>query len=175
MQAQMYESKVFNDVFPTYESFINWISVYEIPVPTKLTFSLIQAEYRDSHLAYNEEGFKDHFFIDLYTYVKEFEATTRAINDLMNLTDEDISTNGSMITNTADVPENLNTTDAEEINFVSQQQKMINKKGNLQIKREQLSNKRVYTVRTFLKRFKHLFIKVLSPAYTYVVEEPEGV
>ena len=175
MEMQIHNTKVFNDIFPDYETFKNWYEKYELIVPNKLTFMLIQAEYRVSHVAYTEESFKDHFFIDLYTYVKEFEQTTSAIDNLMSLTDEELSINGSMILNVADVPEVPNSTDADTANFISQQQKTITKKGNLQIKREQLSNKRVYTVKSFLKKFKHLFIKILSTAYVDVIEEPEGV
>lgn len=174
MQTTGYETKVFNDIFPTYDVFRDWYSSYGLTAPRELTFRLIQAEYRDSHSAYNEEGFKDHFFIDLYTYSKEFEQTTDAIDNLMSLTDEEIAVSGSMITNIADIPENESSTNVEEVNFVSQQQKAISKKGVLQIKREQLSNKRTYTVKTFLKRFKHLFIRILSSAYVNVIEEKEG-
>ena len=91
----------------------------------------------------------------------------------MQLTDEEISVEDSIITNTANVPELESSTNVEEINFITAQQKSINKKGVLKIKKEQLSNKKVFTVRTFVKRFKHLFIKVISPAYTFVVMEPD--
>ena len=177
MQLDGYETKIFNDIFPTYETFSSWwnSSYSEISVvPSKLTFMLIQSEYRESHIAFDEIGFKDRFFVDLYTYVREFEATTRAIDDLMNLSDEDIAISGSMVQNIADIPERQNSTNAEEVNFISQQQKMINKKGTLQIKREQLINKKAYTVKSFIKRFRHLFIRVLSSAHVPVIREPEG-
>lgn len=174
MQAKIHNTKVFNDVFPDYETFLSWYNQYRLTAPRELTFKLIQAEYRGSHLSMNEICFKDHFFIDLYTYTKEFEATTDAIDNLMSLSDEDISVGGYMITNMADIPENESSTNVEEVDFISQQQKTINKKGNLQVKREQLSNKRAYTVKTFLKRFRHLFIKILSSSYVNVIEEPEG-
>ena len=78
-----------------------------------------------------------------------------------------------MITNYANIPETASSTDVEEVDFITNQQKAINKKGKLQIKKEQLSNKRTFTVKTFLNRFRHLFIKVISPAYTFVVAEPD--
>lgn len=177
MQVDGYRTKVFNDIFPTYEVFSSWWNSFYSDVsevPSKLTFMLIQSEYRESHIAFDEVGFKDHFFLDLYTYVKEFEATTKAIDDLMALKDEDIAISGSMVQNVADIPEVKSSTDIEEVNFISQQQKMINKKGTLQIKKEQLINKKAYTVKSFLKRFKHLFIRVLSSAYVPVIREPEG-
>lgn len=177
MEAKMYNTKTFNDVFPHWEAFITWfksLNVGEILEPRKLTFLLIQAEYRGSHLAMEEQCFKDHFFIDLYTYVKEFEQTSDAIDALMALTDEQIAQSGSMITNVADIPERESSTNIEEVDFVSQQQKVINKKGALQIKREQISSKRAYTTKTFLKRFRHLFVKILSTAYTPVIQEREG-
>ena len=173
MEMQTHNTKVFNDVFPDYETFKNWIQEYSILVPRELTFKLIQAEYRSSHLAYDEISFKDHFFIDIYSFTREFEATTDAIDALMSLTDSQIDTDGSTVLNIAEIPSTENDTDAKIVNFVNQQQKTISVKGNLQIKREQLANKRIYTVKSFLKKFRHLFIKILSPAYTLVVAEEE--
>lgn len=177
MELKGYKTKIFNDIFPSYDAFSSWWNENKEDltwIPQKITFRLIQAEYRESHIAFDEVGFLDHFFIDLYTYVKEFEETTKAIDDLMSLSDNDIAISGSMVQNIADIPESESSTNVEEVNFVSQQQKMINKKGTLQIKKEQLVNKKAYTVKTFLKRFRHLFIKVLSSAYVPVIREPEG-
>ena len=119
------------------------------------------------------EKIRSGFANDIYTYYREFEATSKSIIDLMNLTDEEISIADSMITNFANIPETASSTDVEEVDFITNQQKAINKKGKLQIKKEQLSNKRTFTVKTFLNRFRHLFIKVISPAYTFVVAETD--
>ena len=142
--------------------------------PSLRTFALLFNEFADCHLALTRESFLEHFENDLYTFYKEFEATTKAIDDLMNLSDNDISTDNSMVMNIANIPEYLDSTNSEEVDFISQQQKSINKKGVLQIKKEQLSNKRAYTVRSFLNKFRHLFIKIISPAYTQVYVEDEG-
>ena len=171
------KTELFKNVFPTYEDFKQWYS--ELPlsenneVPSEKTFTLIAYEYNDSHIAFSVDGFKQHFAIDLYTFYKEFEETTKSILDLMKLTDEEIATADSMIVNMANIPETVSSTDEEVVDFISTQQKHINKKGKLQIKKEQLSNKRVFTVRTFLGRFRHLFIKILTPSYNFVVAEPE--
>lgn len=177
MQVQMQETKVFNDIFSNYEEFVSWLNESygeEIHIPRKTTFLLIQAEYRVSHIAFTPDTFKDKFFIDLYTYCKEFEKTSDAIDELMDLSDEEISLEGSMIVNMADIPENPSSTNIDTVDFVSQQQKTLSKKGTLQIKREQLSSKRAYTVKTFLKRFRHLFIRILATPYVNVIGEPEG-
>lgn len=178
MQMLGYENRIFKNIFPTYNDFKTWysglpLSDSENDVPSEKTFTLIAYEYNESHSAYDPVCFKEHFANDLYTYYKEFEATSKSIDDLMALTDEQISIDNRIITNIADVPETESSTDIDEVDFITQQQKNITKKGVLQIKREQLSNKRAYTVKTFLKRFKHLFIKLLSPAYINVIEEPE--
>ena len=91
----------------------------------------------------------------------------------MKLTDDDIALTDTMITNFANVPETTASTSDTEVDFISNQQKSMNQLGKLQIKKAQLANKRAFTVRTFLNRFRHLFIKVISPAYTYVVSEPD--
>ena len=142
--------------------------------PSLKTFALIFNEYADCHIAFTKESFLERFSNDLYTFYKEFEQTTKAIDDLMNLTDNDIAIADRMITNIANIPEVTSSTDVEEVDYVSQQQKSINKKGTLQIKKEQLSNKRSYTVRSFLNKFRHLFIKIISPSYVSVYEEEEG-
>lgn len=142
--------------------------------PCLRTFALLFNEFADCHLAFSRESFLEHFENDLHTFYKEFEATTKAIDDLMGLSDSDIATADSMITNIANIPEIESNTDVEQVDFVSQQQKSINKKGVLQIKKEQLSNKRAYTVRAFLNKFRHLFIKIISPTYTQVYVEDEG-
>lgn len=178
MKILGYDNRLFKNMFPSYEVFKEWylslpFSDDEDDVPSLKTFSLIAYEYNGSHASYDPVVFKEKFANDLYTYYKEFEATTKSIDDLMSLTDDDISIDNSNITNIADVPETPASTNVEDINFITQQQKNIIKKGTLQIKKEQLSNKRTYTVRTFLKRFKHLFIKIISSAYINVIEEPE--
>lgn len=171
--------RLFKNIFPSYQEFATWyktlpLSDGQTDCPSAKTFALIAFDYNDSHVAFSPESFKEHFAIDLYTYYKEFEATSAAIDNLMSLTDEQIAISDTMVINTADIPETEGSTDDETVDFVSQQQKTLNKKGVLQIKKEQLSNKRAYTVRSFLSKFKHLFIKVISPAFTQVyVEDTE--
>ena len=180
MEAIMYDDdRLFKNIFPTYQDFATWYKSLPLSddasdCPSEKTFALIAFDYNDSHSAFSPESFKEHFAIDLYTYYKEFEATTAAIADLMSLTDSEIAVSDTMVTNLADIPETTSDTDEETVNYISNQQKVINKKGNLQIKKEQLSNKRAYTVRSFLNKFKHLFVKIISPAYTQVyVEDTE--
>lgn len=173
---EKYDSRLFKNIFKNYEEFKLWylsipLSEGEDDVPSEITFTLIANEYNDCHSCLSVESFKQRFSNDLYTYYKEFEETTKSIKELMSLTDEEISTEDSMITNFANIPENESSTDEETVDFITSQQKSINKKGKLRIKKEQLSNKRIYTVKTFLGRFKHLFIKVISPYYTMVIEE----
>lgn len=179
MEMVDFNTKLFKNIFSSYQDFVSWYTSTPLSddpsdVPTKKTFTLIAYEYNDSHVNLSIESFKEHFANDIYTYYREFEETTKSINDLMSMTDEEIAIAGNMITNIANIPETASDTNEETVDFISQQQKMINKKGKLQIKREQLSNKRAYTTKTFLNRFRHLFIKIISPAYTDVYGEPEG-
>ena len=170
-------NKRFVDVYPDYASFTSWwegTKLNTFPI-NELTFTLIAYEYDDCSLGFKSDiDFKHHFAIDLYTYANEFQQTTEEINKLMNLTDEEIATADSMITNFAEVTEEASSTDTTSLDYVSNQQKVIQEKGKLKIRKEQLSNKRTYTTKTFLKRFKHLFIKVISDSYTPVIGEPEG-
>lgn len=179
METIMHNSLLFKNIFKSYEDFKNWytstpLSDNELDVPSKKTFTLIAYEYNDSTVNSSVESFKQRFAKDIYTFYREFEATTKAIDELMNMTDDEIAIDNNLITNLANIPEYEISTNAESVDYVSTQQKTISKKGNLQIKKEQLSNKRVYTVKTFINRFRHLFIKILSPAYTWVVGEDEG-
>lgn len=179
MEMYGYNTHYFKDIFPNYNLFRSWyistpLSDTSTDVPNEKTFTLIAYEYNDSHICMSDISFKQHFAIDLYTFYKEFEATTKSIIDLMNLTDEEIAQADSMITNIANIPETESSTNAEEVDFISTQQKTISKKGNLQIRREQLSNKRAFTVRSFLNKFRHLFINIISSAYTDVYVEKEG-
>lgn len=178
----MYQTRqqmpLFKNIFPDYQTFRSWyasipLSDYGDFVPSEKTFALIAYEYNCSHTSMDEESFKQHFAIDLYTYYREFEATCNSIDELMRLSDSDISLDTSIITNTGETPETPSSTDIESVDFVSVQQKTINKKGTLQIKKEQLANKRAYTTRTFLKRFKHLFLVCINSPYTFVIGEPE--
>ena len=77
------------------------------------------------------DGFKEHFAKDLYTYYKEFEATTKAIDDLMALTEDDVALDDTSIVNFADVPEEKRSTDTEKVDYISNQQKSLTKKGKL--------------------------------------------
>lgn len=178
MEIIDYNSKLFKNIFPDYDTFASWyketgLSDDENDCPSKKTFILISNEYNDSHVCSSVESFKQRFANEIYTYYKEFEQTTKSIDELMNLTDQEISIAGQTIVNSADVPETENSTDIESVDYISNQTKNIVKKGNLQIKKEQLSNKRTYTVKTFINRFRHLFIKIISPANTFVVKEPD--
>lgn len=179
MQIIDYNTRLFKNIFPTYSDFKTWyqssgLSDNSEDVPSLKTFTLIFNEYSCSHCCMSVDDFKGRFANELFTYYKEFEATTKAISDLMALTDKDIRISDRIINNTADIPETTSTTDAEEVDYISAQQKQISVKGNLQVKRELLSSKRAFTVKSFLNKFKHLFIKVISPSYTFVVEEPDG-
>lgn len=178
MESLNRSGEVFKNVFPDYEHFRNWylqtgLSDDENDVPKLRTFTLIFNEFSDNHICLSVDSFKCRFSNDLYTYYKEFEETTENIKLLMNLNDEDIAISGSEIINSANIPEEASSTSVEEVDFISNQQKTIRRKGKLQIRREQLSNKRTYTVKTFLNRFRHLFIKVISPSYNFVECEPE--
>ena len=178
MEQYNYITKVFKDVFPDYEIFVTWWQETQEDafgqVCNKTTFRLIFNEYASNHLSMQEEDFKNRFANDLYTYAKEFEKTTEVINKMMGLSETDIAFDTTSIMNIANIPEYESSTDVEEVNFVSQQQKNITKKGKVQITREELSLKRAYTTKTFLKRFRHLFIKIISRSYVPVIQENEG-
>lgn len=169
---------LFKNIFPNYQSFADWyrstpFSDDDNDVPSEKTFSLIAYHYNDSHVAFTDESFKQRFAIDLYTFYREFEETSKSIFELMKLTEDDIALADATITNTAVIPEDENSTNAEEVDFITSQTKQINKKGKLQVKREQLSAKRILTTRTFIKRFKHLFAIIVDDAYTPVIGEDE--
>lgn len=179
MQIVDYDTKLFKNIFSSYSDFKNWylstpLSDDSNDVPSEKTFTLIAYEYNSSHVNSTVESFKQRFANDLYTYYKEFEATTKAISDLMKLTDEEISMSDIMITNVANIPETEGSTNEEEVDFISSQQKSISKKGKLQVKKEQLSSKRAFTVKSFINRFRHLFIRIISLPYTELYGEPEG-
>lgn len=178
MEMIDYNTRLFKNIFPDYNTFATWykglpLSDDDGDCPSEKTFTLIAYEFNDSHTAFSPDSFKQHFANDIYTYYREFEATTKGILDLMKLTDDEIAVENQNIFNIANIPETESSTDEEVVDFISQQNKSINKKGKLQIKKEQLANKRAFTVRTFINRFRHLFIKVISPAYTFVVAEPD--
>lgn len=176
MERIDYSTRLFKNIFPDYASFKEFytgtpLSDSKNDCPSEKTFTLIAFEFNDSHVSLSPEGFKQRFANDLYTYYREFEETTKAISDIMQLSDAEIERSGSMVTNVADIPEEARSTSDTEVDFISSQQKMINLKGKAQVKREQLANKRAFTVKSFLNKFRHLFIKILPPAYTFVVEE----
>lgn len=178
MQIVDYDTFLFKNIFEDYDTFKTWyldcgLSDDEEDVPAKKTFRLIANEFNDCHTCYSVESFKEHFANVLYTYYKEFEATTSAIDKLMSLSDSEAEVNSSFITNVADIPETTSDTNADVVDFISQQQKNIDMKGKSQVYREQISNKRAYTVKTFLNRFRALFIKIISPSYTRVYGESE--
>lgn len=168
----------FFQVFPDYDTFAEWYKSTDLSdddndVPSKKTFALIFNEYACNHICMYEYSFKLHFANELYTYYKEFEATTEEIDKLMALEDEEIAKNQFHITNVAQIPEEGHSTDTETVDFISTQQKDFNQMGELETRRTQLANKRAYTVKAFLKRFKHLFIKVISPYYTHLYNAEE--
>lgn len=178
MEILDYNTQLFKNVFPTYEEFKNWylqcgLSDGEEDVPNQKTFRLIANEYNDSHVAMSPESFKERFANDLYTYYREFEATTKAINEMMALTDKELSVGLKTVVNFADIPETERSTDTEEVDFISNQTKNIELKGALQVKRDKISAQRAFTVKTFIGRFRHLFIRIVSPAYTFVIGEPD--
>lgn len=178
MEMIDYNTRLFKNIFPDYNTFATWykglpLSDDDSDCPLEKTFTLIAFEFNDSHVAFSPDSFKEHFANDIYTYYREFEATTKSILELMKLTDEEIAVENQNILNIANIPETEISTDEEVVDFISTQNKTINKKGKLQIKREQLAIKKAFTVKTFVNRFRHLFIKIISPACTFVVAEPD--
>ena len=169
--------KTFCQVFPDYDTFREWYQSIPLSTngdcPNEKTYTLILYQYADSHIAYSVEGFKQKLAKTLYTYYKEFEKTTNAIDELMDLSDEDVAIANVSTLNMADTPETAFDTDDgmkedSAVDYTSQQQKTIHRKGKMQVKREQLSNKRAYTVTTFLNRFTYLFVRILSTPYNWM-------
>ena len=179
-EIQGYDFRLFKDIFPDYQSFSTWYSNTPFhllygQMPDIVTFTIIYNEYCVSHVSYSDEVFKNKFANDLYTYFEDFEQESAAIRDLMKLTSEEVIKAGSTVLNIADIPEQVNSTDAETVSFVSQQQKTNMFRSELEAKREIIRNKRELSVRRFLGRFRHLFMKIISPDYirVYVEEEHE--
>lgn len=175
-EMQGYDFKLFKDVFPDYQTFLDWYSQTPFATtfnksPNIVTFNIIYNEYCVSHLAFSEEVFKCKFSNDIYTYFEDFEQESEAIKDLMALTSEDIVKAGSTVVNFADIPEKTSDTDAEVVDFVSQQQKTNMFRSELESKREVIRNKRELSVRRFLSRFRHLFMRIISPDYIKVYVE----
>lgn len=139
-----------------------------LDIPTIKTFALIFHEYCDNNIACSNDSFLMKYANILSTYYKEYEQTSKAITRLMELTSEDIAIDNYNITNSAEVPETESSTNVEEVDYITVQQKNFTKKGNLQISKELLYNKKSYTTRTFLNRFRYLFIRILSNGYTGV-------
>jgi len=169
---------IFMDIFPDYQTFATWYK--SIPLsdnaqdcPNEKTFTLIAYEYNDSHCAFSEESFKNRFANILYTFYKEFEETTKEIISLMNIPDTSVALDDSTTTNMANIPETEQSTNTEILDFISQQQRTINRKGELRVRREQLSNKRTFTTKTFLNRFRGLFIRIISPHFLQLINEED--
>ena len=176
MEGLTKETDLFKNIFPDYDTFKTWytqcgLSDGVTDVPSIKTFKLIFYRFADSHVRFSNDSFKGQFAIDLYTNYKEFEATTAAIDTMMSLTANDISTDSSMIMNLANIPETESSTDTEVVNFIGTQQKTINKKGSLRISKDLLGAKRAYTVKSFLKKFEHLFVRIFSPYYVYLYKD----
>lgn len=156
-----------------YNAFKTWyrtqshFSDSDTDVPKEKTFWLIASEFMDSHVAFSDVDFYNHFAVKLYTYYKEFEKKTDIINSLLELTEEQVTTEYSDVSNTADVPETPTNTSATVVDYISRQNKLMHLKGKLQANLDLLDNKKAYTVDAFLAKFRPLFIKVVSPEYNY--------
>lgn len=177
-EMQGYDFKLFKDIFPDYLTFSNWYDATIFAIngekrPNNIIYQLIYNEYCVSTIAFSEEVFKGKFSNDLYTYCSDFEQECAAIKDLMALTSEEVAEAGTTVLNIADVPETLSSTDVDIANYISQQQKTISKRGKLEVKRERVRNMREFSVRRFLGRFRHLFIRIISPDYVRVYVEDE--
>lgn len=185
MQGLIQPTSLFKNIFPNYNAFKDWWleedgNGYTNPfvsdendVPSKKTFGLIFYRFMDCHVRFSDDNFKGQFAIDLYTYYKEFEETSKAIDNMMSLTSFDISKDDITIVNSADIPETTSSTDTTTVDYISTQNKTIMQKGSLRISRELLTTKRAYTVRTFLGRFNHLFVQVFSPYYNELYKDEE--
>ena len=138
--------KLFKNIFPDYETFSTWykstpLSDSETDVPAKKTFALIAYEYNDNHVAFTEESFKQRFAVDIYTFYREFEETTKSIIAMMQLTDEEIATADSYITNTAVIPETAMSTNVEEVEFCYKSTKANQQKGKTTSQKRTIVNK----------------------------------
>lgn len=152
----------FEDIFKDEASFTQYLSDYNISLPSTITastlYNLFLDKYLNCSINYDTiEVFKRRFKILLDDYLKEYAMRIATINKLYALTDEELLVVNTYISNYANNP-NYQLTDVyDELGYVSSQNNGINKYSKLESYIKYLKTLLPYGNREFLDRFKILF------------------
>lgn len=132
----------------------------------KVTFQLLYNRYSSSHLSMSEESFINQFSNTLYEHFEKFEFDID-IKKQARLVEDDVwSIDGNSINNISESPNDVGTTDSEELDSLDRQTKSIVRDGISRVLYKKNDHNRAYYVKRFLEYFRYLFIKIYDPCYT---------
>lgn len=172
-------TRTFSEVIPTVSEFLKIFTDYGIPDiitdqdEKAIVYYLLLGEYANSHLkTLDETRFKIKLATTIYSYYPTFKCKDDIQKIIRELTDEQILQDGVMIDNLALNPDQAPPTSSDEaLDHVSQQNYSIQKKSILNALNAKYASLHSNMVKSFLDKFKDLFMKVVSTYdYLYYVD-----
>lgn len=180
-------TQTLSNIYPTYEDFQNDYNNLGIPKRLKDTngnaefletiYVLLMGEYGNSSIMALSEGqFRLRLFTLIMSYGPQYERELEVQDTLLAMSDEELQVSSKAIYNTSLNPSVAPTTDTlDELTTINQQNVTKHKRSRLEAYSllEELLNADL--TKNFIKRFDHLFVRVLrtnQPLY-YTTEVDE--
>lgn len=177
-------TRTFSQIYPTYEEFAGDWANTGLPntllnsSSLKHIYILLMGEYASSSImSFSEDQFKLRLFTLIMSYGGQWEREFAMQQELLKMSDEDLMISSKAIYNTSLNPSEAPTTDTlTELTTINQQNvtKHVRSKLDAYALLESLLNADL--TKQFIKRFDHLFVRVLrtnQPLY-YRTSEDEA-
>ena len=176
-------TKTFSDIYGDYESFLKDYQLIGIPQKLKdldflkTIYVLLMGEYASSSImSLSEDQFRIRLFTLIMSYGPQYERELDIQSTLLGMTDDELRLSSKAIYNTAINPSTeLPEGDLSEIKTVNQQNVTKHQRSKLDAYALLSEMLDADLTKRFIKRFDHLFVRVLrtnQPLF-YVTNEEE--
>ena len=182
----LYNTKLFNEIFPTAESFKESYDVFQATAgllnllddtDIALTWQLITAKYGNTPISsWSEDQFKLKCWQTMFQYGPTWVKKLDIQHTLRNLSYDDIMTGATAIYNTALNPDTVPSTQStNELPYINEQHVSKRLKNIVQAYGELEMLLDTDVTEQYLSKFKKLFMYIVDPTCTYIYEtEDEG-
>lgn len=180
---QLYDRKLFNDIFPDAATFLTEYTNYEAAIDNlnivankyvNLTWLLITSKFGNTPIRSNsEDQFKISVMSIMFSEAPSFVTRLIVQDKVRSLTDAELIEGETTIGNLAKNPDEVPTTSTmNELPYIEHQQVNKQKRSKLQAYALQLGLLENDLSETYVRKFAPLFAKVYVPAeYIYPTEE----
>lgn len=168
---------LFKNIFPTFESFTTFIEENEIQTPTganqylKRIYNILFRHFCNSTIKFSTiNDFLGCFANTLDEWLLPYNIQVEKINEILNMSADDIMRVGSLLESYSNAPNELGVTASSELNYISSQNYRVSTGDKLYRYLDLMSKLPSYRIGDFIDRFRWLF-KQIIPQEDYVFVE----